>query len=275
LPTDTSPIAIPSNIILSTTTSTGFYPESTVIDITVKFTELVNTIALMNDIDSAKEVFRWFGKILTKYDPIMEGNGQTWNCDGDFYKFIGHELFVHFITPFLREEKWGELREILSGTLLVGPTQHNRSERKESWTELSEHSPWLMDEGRSRRRLSFHGDLLKDRHEQVELAKIVPFRDFADTDFFLHLFGTGKTQEKYHGAWYPRSDIWIKDTPRFISEAINYPIAMRICNALQINDIEELKKRLGNLTIKWDWRSPVSEKDISDLGTEGGGQIIT
>ena len=41
LPTDTSPIAIPSNIILSTTTSTGFYPESTVIDITVKFTEAV------------------------------------------------------------------------------------------------------------------------------------------------------------------------------------------------------------------------------------------
>lgn len=41
-PTNNTPEATPSSIILSTTTPSGFYPASTIIDITVKFTETVN-----------------------------------------------------------------------------------------------------------------------------------------------------------------------------------------------------------------------------------------
>ncbi len=41
-PTNNTPEAIPSSIILSTTTPSGFYPASTIIDISVKFTETVN-----------------------------------------------------------------------------------------------------------------------------------------------------------------------------------------------------------------------------------------
>lgn len=243
--------------------------------ISIEFSKLIETIVLMNDMDSAKEVFQWFGKILTKYDPILAGGaGQSWNVDGDFYKFMGHELFVDFVTPFLREEMWDELKELLKGTFPVGLTQHHQSDTKQSWTELSEHSPWILDAGKVRRRLSFHGDLLKDRHEKGELASIIPFKEFTETDFFLHLYGEGQTQDVYHGPWYPRSDIWLHQTPKFISDAVDYPTAMKICNVLRISDVEELKRRLSHLTIRWDMHSPVSDANIAKIGSTGGAQII-
>ena len=243
-------------------------------NIVVEFAKLSETIVLMNDIDSAKEVFQWFGKVLTKYDPLINRDGQIWNCNGDFYKFIGHELFVSFVTPFLREEKWSELKELLKGKLDVGPTEHSRTGRKDDWTELSEHSPLILDEGKTRRRLSFHGDLLKERHEKGELATLVSFKDFTETDFFLYLYGEGKTQNSYGGRWYPRSDIWLDHVPKFISEATDYPTAMKICGVLKISDVEELKRRLTYLGIQYDWRRPVSEDDIKKIGTQGGAQII-
>lgn len=244
-------------------------------EISTDFAQLSEIVALMDDIDSAKEIFQWFGKLLTKYDPVLpNGSGQSWNCDGDFYKFIGHELFVSFIAPFLKENKFDELKEILRGTLLIGPTTHNHTEKKVPWTWLSSFSPLIADEGKTRRRLSPHADLLKDRHEKEPLSTILPFKDFTEADFFLHLFGQGKTDTEYRGGWYPRSDIWLKNTPRFILEAIDYPTAMKICNALQISDVDELKKRLRSLQIRFDWHSPISEDDIKKIGSEGGAKII-
>jgi len=238
------------------------------------FAKVAETVVLMKDTDSAKEVFKWFGRLLTKYDPIIDEQGRVWNCNGDFYKFIGHEFFVIFITPFLKEERWDELKELLKGTFMVGPTQHNRNERKESWVELSEHSPLLIDEGTKRKRLSFHGDILKDRHGQGLLAEVVPFNIFAEADFFLHLWGPGTTTGEYRSGWYPRSDIWLRHNPRFVVEAIDYPTAMRICGALQITDVDELKRRLSNLQIRYEWHPPASKTDIDKIGSEGGAVII-
>jgi hypothetical protein len=245
-------------------------------DISLDFAKLSEVVVLMDDVDSAKEIFQWFGKLITKYYPILSnGSGQSWNCDGDFYKFVGHELFVSFISPFLKENKFDELKEILKGTLLVGPTQHFQNEQKQPWGWLSGWSPLIDDEGRTRRRLSLHGDLLKDRHEKDTFKSILPFKEFTEADFFLHLFGQGKTEDRYRSEWYPRSDIWLKNTPRFILEAIDYPTAMKICNVLQISDVEELKRRLRGLQIRFDWHSPISEDDIKKIGSQGGAKIIS
>ena len=244
--------------------------------ISVEFSKLSETVALMDDSDSAKEIFQWFGKILSKYDAIPAGGGTSWNCDGDFYKFIGHELFVDFINPFVREGKWKELKELLSGTLLVSSVKYGPNGSKDSWTELSEHSPWLVDESKKKGRISCHADLLKDRHEKSELAGIVPLNEFTETDFFLHLYGDKgrKSQEIYYGAWYPRSDVYLNHTPRFVLEATDYPTAMQICLALQIGDVEELKGRLSRLQLQWSHFPPINEKNINEIGSEGGVKII-
>jgi len=243
-------------------------------NISVEFSKLAETIVLMNDLESAKEMFKWFGKVLTKYDPLIDKDGKIWNCNGDFYKVIGHELFVNFVTPFLREEKWNDLKEILKETLQIGPTEHFRHGRKLSWTELSSPSPLIHDEGRTRHRISPHGDILKARHEKESLTSVVPFEEFAETDFFLHLFGEGETQDRFSWNWYPRSDIWLQHTPQFISDAIDYPTASKICSTLQISDVEELKNRLTHLTIRWERSSPVSDIDIANIGSTGGAEFV-
>ena len=244
-------------------------------NISLEFSKLAETIVLMDDLDSSKEIFQWFGKILTKYDPILSGGIRGWNSDGDFYKIIGHELFVNFINPFLREKKWDEMEELLRGDLRVGPTRYCQNEINESWTELSEHSPWLLDEGKAKGRISLHGDLLKERHEEGGLASIVPFNEFAETDLFLHLYGKGKTQDKYRGVWSSMSGTWLENTPRFILEASDYSMATSICQVLQIDDIEEFRKRLTSLQIRGKWRrSPIAKADILNIGTKGAGEVL-
>ncbi len=238
------------------------------------FAKLSEAIVLMDDIDSASEIFNWFGKILTKYDPIS-GSGRNYNCDGDFYKFVGHDFFVSFITPFLREKKWNTLKDMLKETLKVGPTDHHRNGTKTTWHELYQYSPLLADESKKRNRISLHSDLLKEMHENDDVARVVPFNEFTEVDFFLHLHGNGKTQDRYHSRWYPISScVWLRRTPEFISDSIDYPTAMKICGVLQIGDIDELKRRLTHLQIQWEWSSPIENDDIQKIGSTGGAKII-
>ena len=243
--------------------------------VVAEFAHLSETVVLMEDIDSAKEIFQWFGKILAKYDPPSAGSGQTWNADGDYYKVLGHELFVTFVSPFLKESKWKELGEILKGNLRVGPTLHNPRDSQESWTELSEHSPFLADEGKKKSRMSLHADILKDRHTTGELGQVLPMKEFTETDFFLAMYGEGKAKQEYYADWYPRSILWLTDVPHFLVEAEDYPTAMQICHALKISDVEELKRRV-NFSDRWEYarHSPISTADINKIGKTGGAVLV-
>jgi len=237
------------------------------------FSKLSETIVLMDDNDSANEIFQWFGKILEKYDPISD-NIRGYNCDGDFYKFVGHDFFVSFITPFLREEKWETIKNILSKTLIVGPTNYYRNGSKKSWKVLAQFSPMLADESKKRNRMSLHSDLLKEIHEKSDVAHVISLKEFTETDLFLHLHGDIKTQDRYHSDWYPRSAVWLKHLPNFISDSINYQTAKKICNVLQIGDVDEFKKRLGILDIVSD-NSFIENDDIEKIGSKEGGFIIS
>jgi len=243
----------------------------------IEFAELSNTVVLMNDSESAKEIFQWFGKILTKYNPPVNENNRGFNVDGDFFKFLGHELFVVFITPFLREEKLKELQEILKVSLRVGSKNNRLNETKESWTELGEYSPLLADESKKRnpKRISLQADLLKNRYEKEKLSKVVPFKDFMETDFFLSLYGEGSTKEDYYYKWYPHSVIYMKNTPVFLSETVDYSKAIQLCHTLGISEISELKKRLtcaqkfSTITFR-----AITNDVIKSVGSKGGGALF-
>lgn len=246
-------------------------------DVAIEFAKLSETVVLMNDSESAMEIFQWFGKILTKYDPPANTSGRTSNADGDFFRFLGHDLFVSFVVPFLREEKFRELGVLLKGGLKVGPTGHSLQERKEGWNGLAHYSPLLSDEGKKRNpgRVSLQADLLKTRHEKEELSTIIPFKDFMQADFFLYLHGKGTSNGEYYLKWYPHSVIYMQDTPIFISEAVDYPKAMQLCYALEIADTDELKRRLTSSQKLPDVRHfAITDRDIQAIGSTGGAQII-
>jgi hypothetical protein len=239
------------------------------------FAKLAETLVLMNDFELSKDIFKWFGDILTRYNPRPDQNGRTSRADGDFFKVVGHELFVVFITPFLKEEKFKELQELLKGTLRVGATSHKLHETTESWDELSNFSPLLADEARKKGRTSLHADILKGWHETGPVAQIISLKDFTSTDFFLYLYGEGKTSDEYRSNWYPQSVVWLEHTPSYILEAVTYPKAMMLCRTLAIGDIEELKKRLMSGRRLGDiGYFALPERDIQAIGSTGGGKVI-
>ncbi|MFA6519292.1 MAG: hypothetical protein WCT41_00475 [Candidatus Paceibacterota bacterium] len=244
-------------------------------DIVADFGRLTETVAVMNDMESAREIFQWFGKLLQRYNPPHNEQGRGTNADGDFYKFVGHEMFTTFIAPFFKEEKWDALQELLKGTLIIGPSRNRHEPSKQSWTELSEHLPLLADESPKKQRKSLHADLLRGRHEVGPLSRELPFRDFLDIDFFLHLYGPGE-RGQYGGDWYPRSVLFLDHTPTFIYEAKDYPYAMRMCHVLGISDIDELKKRLtpSSKSLMYDRHAPFTDIEVQKIGSEGGGAII-
>lgn len=242
----------------------------------LSFASLTETVAVMDDSVSANEIFQWFGKLLEKYDPQANADGRVSDADGDFYKFVGHELFVMFVGPFYKEGKLDTLTSILMGDLKVGPNRMHRRTTKEIWQALREYSQLLADHGQKTRRKSLHADILKNRHTDGLLATISPFFDFMEVDFLLYLHGKGDSAPgEYRGRWYPNSIVYGDDhLPEFVNESKNRPYATKLCKFLGIN-IDEFKRRLeSSRKLGYDWHSPIRDEDIKAIGTEGGAQII-
>lgn len=243
-----------------------------------EFAKLAETNVLMNDMDATEEIFKWFGKVYEKYDPEPNQNGRTSNADGDLYKFVGHEMFVMFISPFLKEERWKELKKILSWTFKAENKKYRTSIQRLSWTELYDSSPLLADESKRRNRLDLRSDILKERHTTGGLASVAPFREFAETDLFLYFHGEGQTtsERDYHSMWYPVSIIWLEDIPTFIVDAEDYPTAMKITDTLLIGSLDEFRTRIRSTTRMRSGAFPaLSTVDLSKIGSRGGGQVIS
>ncbi len=242
----------------------------------LSFGQLAETVALMNDASSAEEIFQWFGKVLEKYDPLPNASSRTSEVDGDFYKFIGHELFIMFVTPLYREGKLDILTNVLSEELKVGPNRSQRRATKEIWQTLREYSRLLTEQGQKTQRKSLHADILKNRHTDGLLATVSPFTEFMEVDFLLHLHGKGDSVPgEYRGRWYPNSILYADNhLPEFVTESKNRPYATRLCKVLGIN-IEEFKRRLeSSRKLGYDWHSPIRDEDIKAVGTEGITKII-
>jgi hypothetical protein len=245
--------------------------------IALSLAEVSKTIALMDDVSSAQEIFKWFGKLLERYEPLPNADNRTSKADGDFYKFLGHELFVIFIAPFYREGKFDILAEILAEQLKVGPNGEHRQTVKERWQELYGYSLMLADESKKNQRKSVHADLLKQRHTDGSLAKEVPFSEFKEVDFLLYLHGAGDSApDEYHSYWYPPSVLYADwNVPEFVNESKNRPYALKICRILGIS-LEEFQRRLfTSRKLGYDSHSPIRNEDIEAIGTEGVAKFIT
>jgi len=244
--------------------------------LTLSFASLCERVAVMNDEISVNEIFQWFGKLLEKYDPEPNADGRVSDADGDFYKFLGHELFIVLIATLFREGKFEILNKILEQELKVGPNRSHRNTTKESWKELRVYSQLLADKSRDTQRKSVHADILKSRHTDGLLATSSPFDEFMEIDFLLYLHGKGdSTPGEYRDRWYPNSIVYAdQHLPAFVTESKNRPHANKICKLLGIS-VEEFKRRLeSSRKLGYDWHSPIRDEDIRAVGTEGIAKLI-
>jgi|ERR1051326_3078408 hypothetical protein len=238
-------------------------------DVVAEFAKIAELIATMNDSTCATEVHRWFGQILERYDPPLNASGQGSNADGDFFRFIGHEMFVTLFSFLLRESRWETVERLLGERIAVGALGRDRGPANVTFDYVSQDLPQLVDEGRARKRMSVQADILSARHSTGGLAGVLPLNEFAATEVFLAL-KQGKNNFGYALEWTPRSTLYIKTLPAFVRDSEERQTAARIAKALSLQSLDEFKDQLRRVPKKGINESalwPIRPDDIERLGT--------
>ncbi len=240
-----------------------------------EFSKIAETISLMNDLDAAIEVLRSFGRIFQQYDLPENFSGRFGSGDFDYFKFLGHELFVTFVSFLLVEQRWEMLEKVLAEPIPVRYVRRKRGPGNVEWSFASQHLPTFIDEGNRRRRVSLHADTLNERHTSGGLAAIMPIDDFADADYLLFLRGVIPPQNVgLMIQWRPWSALYLKHSPMFLRRAEYRNVANSLAKFLGAPSVDELKKRLSERTPEVErmfadglWASPLEMRDIEGIGS--------
>jgi hypothetical protein len=244
-------------------------------EVVAEFSKIAEIISVMNDQVSALECYRWFGKLFVRYNRAEGHTGLISNADGDYFKFVGHELFVTFIAFLMREQQWELIGNLVAEPIPMAYLHTEYGPGNVYWDFASQHISLLLDESRARRRISLHADILHERHSTGGLAAILPFNEFTSADFSLFLLGELPPPDVAERmAWRAWSCLFMKHAPAFIKNAEQTKTAQRIVNMLGLKTIDEFKARLSERVGKLArlfrdglWDLPIQQKDIDRIGT--------
>jgi len=243
-------------------------------EVVAEFSKIAETIALMDDTESAEDVYRWFGKIFDRYILPDGYSGRFSEADQDFFKFAGHEMFITMFAFLIRERRWETVRRLIDEPIA---TRTRRGPANVTWEYASEHLSLLLQESNKRRRVSLHGDLLKERHaEGGGLATIAPLQDLMDADFFLFLLSrtlkdNSSFDLRYWRAW---SCLNLKQVPIFVRNSERMQYAQNVAKVLNLPSIDEYKRvlvergpDLAKLFQSGWWDYPIQKSDVDKIGT--------
>ncbi len=213
----------------------------------VDFARLADVIASHDAEEAARALFRGFENVLARYD-VREGFvGSFRPTDFDLARFVGVEAFVMFVAHIIREQRWSLIGKLLAEDLLVKSGRGTGTSAR-NYRRISDDVKTL-DERNERLKLgrtSLRADLLKKRHEEGELSRLVSFAEFRDADFFLFLRSEVQIQLGSHGYWRPLTDVYFEgaDAPRYLLEAQSRTFADRLAPAFGLEGSEALRKAM-------------------------------
>jgi len=244
-------------------------------EVVAEFSKIVEVTSIMKDLDSAIEIYKWFGNIFEQYEPRSK-DGPTSNADGDYFKFAGHEMFVTMIALYLREQRWDILKKILAEAIPVKYLKYENGASNVYWDYASKHLPLLLDESTSKRKLSIHADILNARHTTGGLSAAMPMDEFTNADFFLFLLSELPPVEYGRGSWKwrPWSVLFMNQVPLLIKNAEQKQYAQHLADIFNVPVLDEFKKRLKerypavhNLFTGGFWHTSISDTDIDRIAT--------
>jgi hypothetical protein len=209
-----------------------------------EFANVANAIAEHNNSESAITVYKAFSGILEEYNVPPGASGSYFHHQFDFFKFIGHELLVNFISYLMREERWESITEILSEGVFVRNAGGHKADTVtfEYFSELL-YSLEQRNALLSPRRLCLHSDILKDRHTEGDLAKLAPHEPFMEADYLLSMRAIADAKGRRELYWRPWSVVHMSGTgPRFLIEAKRKSFVKRLAPAVGVRGIEELRQ---------------------------------
>lgn len=245
-------------------------------EIVAEFSKIIETVSLMKDLDSAIEIYKWFGNIFERYDYPNGHNGRTSNADHDYFKFIGHEMLVTMVAIYIREQRWDILKNVLDEPIIIKNIRYQQGPQNVYWDYASEHSALLLDESPKKGRLSIHSDMLNERHSSGGLSAIMPIEEFSSADFFLYILGE-VVKKNYNPQdfieWRPWSILYMKRVPVFIKNAEQKKCATKIAEIANLSEDEfktRFKERFRSVTRLFSggfWDLPDLDNDIDKIAT--------
>lgn len=122
-----------------------------------------------------------------------------------------------------------------------------------SFTYISQYVSLLEDRKNrlDRMRISFHADILNERHIVGNLAKIVPMQQLMDADLFLFL--RSEFQDNKEAAWHnwiPWTKLYMRQVPRYLVEASSLKYAQKLLPSLGLEDIDTFRINLKSASEK-------------------------
>lgn len=205
--------------------------------IVLDFACLAEVIATMNARDAARALYQGFQSLLERYDVPPNFVGRHHSTDFDFYKFMGHEIFVTFFSFLIRENRWEIISDLLEESIYV--------------ENVFGHKPELVTfiyVSQSIQSLDFRDRiaLLNDLHTKGNIAKVVPMEQFMGADYFLFL--RGGASEGW--GWLAWSTLYLKQPPRFLIEASRAKYAQLLLRPLGVNNIAAFQQLVTHSTHK-------------------------
>jgi len=238
------------------------------------FTKVVETISLMVDAEASMEMLRWFGRVFDRYNRPEGLSGMFSNADQDYFKFLGHEMFVTFVATLIQERRWSLIERILVEPIPMRYLEREQGAGSVDWRYASEHLPSILDESRKKSRTCLHADTLNERDTSGGLAAVMPMDDFMAADYFLFLLGEMSTDPGVFMEWRPWSAMYLKRTPAFLRNAESTQVAAQIMKIFNISNPEEFKRRLieraprlEKLFSSGHWMDPFRPSEAELFGT--------
>lgn len=209
------------------------------VDFVEEFAQLVEVAVAIPDLDTIKFIYEKLGLILDHYHPPYNFSGSWYPADYDFFKFLGHELFVLFYSFLIRRDRWELVADLLEKGIYVQNSPRGSSET----VAISEVSDFvaLLEHRNKRlnlRRVSFHADVLHERHTKGPIASVVPMEQFVEADFFLFL--------REGLDWRAWSTLYLdRQTPRFLAYSVSAKYAATLFRPLKIQSLGDFRNLLA------------------------------
>ena len=211
------------------------------IPIVVTFGRIASRAAETRDTRSLSGLYRGLELTAARFE--IQGGGQYYEHQFDYWRFIGHELTVMLVACMIREELWEPLGNVLDRNLIL---EHTNPVRRNVPFSYLWQCVILCDlEGTKRGRTSYRADLLRERHSSKALADLVDFTAFMEADYFLFLRATLSPEHPSEWPnWIPESAIFQNQPPRYLVEAERTTMARQLAVAVGVDGPKTLSRRL-------------------------------
>lgn len=219
-------------------------------DLVLEFVRVAEAVATMNTTEPAHALYDGFGDLLEKYNLGNRGVGinNVFVGQFDFYKFVGHELFVTFFSLLIRERRWTIVADLLEDDFHLDNSPSSIA-GSVSFEYVSE-KVVLLEHRKERLQLpraSIHADIIHDRHTKGDLGTLIPIDRFTEADYFLFLRSIlRQSEENKIIGWDAWSCVYMeRRTPRYLVEASQRKYAQQLLKPFGVPDIETLRSRLS------------------------------